>query len=180
MLGVLVFCAFTGGAAAGAAAGQSSAHAATTAAADQITAGRTAAAAPDAGIVFPLHTTSISIVDAHGHAVKLRFVNWYGAESRDYVVGGLKYQPISKIIDEIVSMGFNGVRLPWSNQMWQSNPAVSKTVIAANPQFAGERARTIFEQVVRDLAAAGLMVILDNHNSNAEWCCSDRRRARGG
>jgi endoglucanase len=26
--------------------------------------------------------------------------------------------------------------------------------------------------VVRDLAAAGLMVVLDNHNSDAEWCCS--------
>ena len=52
-------------------------------------------------------------------------VNWYGAESPDYVVGGLKYQPITTIINEIVSMGFNGVRLPWSNQMWQSNPVVS-------------------------------------------------------
>ena len=130
------------------------------------------AAQPDAGIDFPLHTSGASIVGASGVPVKLDFVNWYGAESPDYVVGGLEYQPVSEIIGQIVSMGFNGVRLPWSNQMWESNPVVSPALVAANPQFAGEHARTIYEQVVQDLASAGLMVILDNHNSDAEWCCS--------
>jgi endoglucanase len=129
-------------------------------------------ARPDAGIAFPLHTSGASIVDANGRPVHLDMVNWYGAESPDYVVGGLKYQPISEIISKIVSMGFNGVRLPWSNQLWESNPAVPPSLVAANPQFAGESARTVFEQVVRDLANAGLMVVLDDHNSNAEWCCS--------
>jgi endoglucanase len=134
---------------------------------------RTASAAvPDAGITFPLHTSGASIVDASGQPVKLTMVNWYGAESPDFVVGGLEYQPIGEIINEIVSMGFNGVRLPWSNQMWEQNPAVPASLVAANPQFAGESARTVFEQVVRDLASAGLMVVLDNHNSDAEWCCS--------
>jgi endoglucanase len=140
-------------------------------------AGRTVAehaavAAPDAGITFPLHTSGASIVDAAGKAVRLNFVNWYGAESPDFVVGGLEYQPISSIISEIVSMGFNGIRLPWSNQMWETDPPVPASLVAANPQFAGEDARTVFEQVVQDLANAGLMVILDNHNSDAEWCCS--------
>jgi endoglucanase len=131
-----------------------------------------AAASPDAGIAFPLHTSGASIVDAAGKPVKLDLVNWYGAESPDFVVGGLKYQPVTTIISEIVAMGFNGVRLPWSNELWQSNPVVPAKVLTANPQFQGEHARTIFEQVVRDLANAGLMVVLDDHNSNAEWCCS--------
>ena len=65
-----------------------------------------------------------SIVGANGTPVKLGFVNWYGAESPDYVVGGLAYQPVSEIIGRIVSLGFNGVRLPWSNQMWEANPVV--------------------------------------------------------
>jgi endoglucanase len=130
------------------------------------------ATAPDAGIAFPLHTSGASIVDAKGKPVHLNLVNWYGAESPDFVVGGLKYQPVAAIINEIVAMGFNGVRLPWSNQLWQSNPVVSDNVLTANPQFEGEHARTILGQVVQDLAHAGLMVILDDHNSNAEWCCS--------
>lgn len=129
-------------------------------------------AQPDAGIGFPLHTSGASILGANGAPVKLDFVNWYGAESPDYVVGGLEYQPVSEIIGQIVSMGFNGVRLPWSNQMWEANPVVPAALVAANPQFAGEHARTVFEQVVQDPANAGLMVILDDHNSDAEWCCS--------
>lgn len=56
--------------------------------------------------------------------------------------------------------------------MWESNPAISPAYVAANPQFAGESARTVFEQVVSDLASAGLMVVLDNHTSGAQWCCS--------
>jgi endoglucanase len=133
---------------------------------------RAHALVPDAGIAFPLHTSGASIVDATGKPVKLSMVNWYGAESPDYVVGGLAYQPVSTIISEIASMGFNGVRLPWSNQMWESNPVVPASLVAANPQFVGEHARTIFEQVVQDLAGAGLTVVLDDHNSDAEWCCS--------
>lgn len=73
-------------------------------------------AAPDAGIAFPLHTSGASIVDARGAHVKLDLVNWYGTESTDYVVGGLKYQPVATIIGEIAAMGFNGVRLPFPSK----------------------------------------------------------------
>ncbi|MBO0801727.1 MAG: cellulase family glycosylhydrolase [Nocardiopsaceae bacterium] len=128
---------------------------------------------PTAGITFPLHTSGANIVDASGKTVKLNMVNWYGADSPDYVVGGLQSQPISEIINKIVSMGFNGVRLPWSNQMWESNPTVASKYVTANPSFAGKPARTVFEDVVHDLANAGLMVVLDNHTSNAEWCCGN-------
>jgi endoglucanase len=69
-------------------------------------------------------------------------------------------------------MGFDCVRLPYSNQMWQSDPIVSGSLTTANPTFNGERARTSYGQLVQDMANAGLMVILDDHNSNAEWCCN--------
>ena len=128
---------------------------------------------PATGITFPLHTSGANVVDAAGKRVKLDLVNWYGAESPDFVVGGLAYQPVGTIINEIVSMGFDGVRLPWSNQMWEANPVVPASLVAANPQFSGEHARTVFQQIVSDLAAAGLMVVLDNHTSDAQWCCSD-------
>lgn len=131
-----------------------------------------AGAKPDAGIAFPLHTSGASIVDNSGRQVKLDCVNWYGGESSDFVPGGLKYQSAAGIIGQIVSLGFDCVRLPYSNQMWQSNPIVSGSLTTANPSFSGEHARTIFASLVQDMASAGLMVILDDHNSNAEWCCN--------
>jgi endoglucanase len=134
--------------------------------------GGTAGVKPDAGIAFPLHTSGASIVDASGKQVKLDCVNWYGSESIDFVAGGLKYESAAAIISEIMSLGFDCVRLPYSNQMWQSNPVVSGNLTTANPSFNGEHARTIYASLVQDMAKAGLMVILDDHNSNAEWCCS--------
>jgi len=127
---------------------------------------------PAAGQTFPLHTEGRYIVDTNGHRVRLNGVNWYGAESTDYVVAGLEVQPLSEIVGQIKSLGFNVVRLPWSNQLYESNPVVGNYALAANTGMEGEHALTIMDSVVAALTGAGIMVILDNHNSNAEWCCS--------
>jgi endoglucanase len=122
--------------------------------------------------VFPLHTSGRYIVDSNGVRVHLNGVNWYGAESTDFVVAGLQVASLQSIVQQIKSMGFNVVRLPWSNQLYESNPVVGNYALAANPTMQGEDALTILDQVVAALTNAGIMVILDNHNSNAEWCCS--------
>jgi len=126
-----------------------------------------AAAAP----VFPLHTSGRFIVDSNGNRVRLNGVNWYGAESEDFVVAGLEIATLSSIVQQIKSMGFNVVRLPWSNQLYESNPVVGNYALTANPGMEGENALTILDQVIAALTNAGIMVILDNHNSDAEWCC---------
>ena len=121
---------------------------------------------------FPLHTTGRFIVDSNGARVRLNGVNWYGTESTDYVVAGLQVATLSSIVQQIKSLGFNVVRLPWSNQFYESNPVVQNYALAANPAMEGEHALTILDQVISALTGQGIMVILDNHNSNAEWCCS--------
>jgi len=121
---------------------------------------------------FPLHTSGRFIVDSNGNRVRLNGVNWYGAESTDFVVAGLQAATLPSIVQQIKSLGFNVVRLPWSNQLYESNPVVGSYALAANPSLEGENALTILDQVIAALTNAGIMVILDNHNSNAEWCCS--------
>lgn len=121
---------------------------------------------------FPLHTAGAFIVDSNGNRVRLNAVNWYGAEEADYVVAGLQAQPLATIVSEIKSLGFNAVRLPWSNQMVESNPVVGNYALAANASMQGENALTAFDQVITALTNAGIMVILDNHMSDANWCCS--------
>lgn len=121
---------------------------------------------------LPLHTLGANIVDNNGTRVRLNAFNWYGAESADYVVAGLQIAPLQSIVNEIKGLGFNAVRLPWSNQMFESNPVVQNYALTANPGMEGEAALTILDQVVSALTSAGIMVILDDHNSNAIWCCS--------
>ena len=121
----------------------------------------------------PLHTQGPYIVDSNGYRVRLNGVNWYGAEGEDYVVMGLQAQSLSTIVGEIKSRGFNVVRLPWSKQMYESNPVVGNYALTANPSLEGENALTIFDTVVNALTSAGIMVILDNHVSTAMWCCGN-------
>ena len=126
---------------------------------------------------FPLKTGVFEdqavIVDARGNHVRLMSVNWFGAESAAFVVGGLDKQPIDKIARLIKSGGFNSVRLPWCNEMVESNPVVRDADISANPRFHGKHALEVFDAVVKSLSAQGLMIILDNHRSRGDWCCDE-------
>ncbi len=123
--------------------------------------------------VLPLHTNGRFIVDQLNRRVKLNSVNWYGFDSTDYVAGGLQLEPLSAIAHRIRCMGFNSVRLPWSNELYESDPLVGNYALTANPELEGLHGMQIFDAVVRALTSEGLMVILDNHTSNAEWCCGN-------
>lgn len=120
---------------------------------------------------YPLHTSGRWIVDASGRRVKLAAVNWYGAESPEYVVGGLDDRSLNAIVGLIKAHGFNAVRIPFSNQLWETNPVVKREYLRANRGLVGEHARQILDQVIDKLGKAGLMVILDDHTTNAGWCC---------
>jgi endoglucanase len=121
---------------------------------------------------LPLHTSGAYIVDADGTRVRINAFNWYGAESTDYVVGGLQKATLTSIVQTIKGLGFNAVRIPWSNEMYEDNPVVADYALTANSSLEGEKALTILDAVIAELTGEGIMVILDNHNSDAEWCCS--------
>ena len=125
------------------------------------------------GVRAPLHTDGRWIVNRRGERVKLASVNWFGAESAEFVVGGLDTQPLSRIVSLVKRGGFNSVRLPWSNQLVEQNPVVRADLLAANPRLQGKRALDVFDAVVDALGRKGLMVILDNHRSRADWCCDE-------
>ncbi len=122
----------------------------------------------------PLHTRGHQIVDAANHGVRLTSVNWYGFDQKEFVVGGLDHAPLATIVSEIVALGVNSVRLPWANETLEQSPVVRDYAVKANPQFKGKRAMEIMDAVVDALAKAHIMVILDNHMSRADWCCSEK------
>jgi endoglucanase len=126
-----------------------------------------------AEIVPPLHTEGQRIIDAAGHAVRLTSVNWYGFDEKEYVAGGLDHQPLAQIVESIRRIGVNSVRLPWANETFERNPVAPDYAVAANPQFKGKRAIDVMDAVIDALTRAHIMVILDNHVSRADWCCSE-------
>jgi endoglucanase len=109
-----------------------------------------------------------ALVDDHNRLVKLVGVNWYGAESPDFVAGGLDKQSATQIAKEIKSLHFNSVRLPFSNYIVECNPLVNPAPISR--QSTGPlHALEVYDQVIAALADQGLMVILDDHSSDPTW-----------
>jgi endoglucanase len=121
----------------------------------------------------PLHTQSHGIMDAAGRAVRLASVNWYGFDEKEFVAGGLDHAPLEEIVAQIHAIGANSVRLPWANETLERNPVVADYAVKANPEFRGKHAVDVMDAVIAALARAHIMVILDNHTSRADWCCTD-------
>lgn len=112
------------------------------------------------------HTAGNRIVDASGRPVRIAAVNWFGMENKFFVPAGLNTQTVDGILSRIAQLGFNAVRLPFSNQMVEQNPVVTSQV-AANPDLQGLHALDIMDRIVAAAGRHGLRIILDDGRSNA-------------
>jgi len=71
------------------------------------------------------------------------------------------------LLDQFKSLGFNTIRLPYSDENWRINPKVSKNIIGACPECQGKRTRDVLALIVNYAGAIGLHIIMDNHRSSA-------------
>jgi endoglucanase len=118
------------------------------------------------------HTSGNKIVDSNGEAVRIAGVNWYGFETSNYLVHGLWAQDYKTVLNTIKSLGFNVVRIPFSNQMVENNPVPTSYTTYANGQpvngaLVGQTALADLDTIVAYAGSIGLRVILDNHRSEA-------------
>lgn len=118
------------------------------------------------------HTSGNQIVDSNGDAVRIAGVNWYGFETTDYLAHGLWAQDYKTILNTVKSLGFNVIRIPFSNQMVESDPVPTNYTTNANGQpangaLAGQTALADLDTIVAYAGSIGLRVILDNHRSDA-------------
>jgi len=118
------------------------------------------------------HTSGNQIVDSSGDSVRIAGINWYGFETTDYLPHGLWAQDYKAILNTIKSLGFNVIRIPFSNQMVESNPVPNGYTTYANGQPAngalvGQTALADLDTIVAYAGSIGLRVILDNHRSEA-------------
>ncbi|GAC1464052.1 MAG: hypothetical protein PVSMB7_06550 [Chloroflexota bacterium] len=110
------------------------------------------------------HTDGSYIVDSRGRMVRIAAVNWFGMENRYGVPEGLQAQPLDVLMSHIRTLGFNAIRLPYSNATIESNPVVTQR-LRANPQLAGMRALDILDRIVSAASRHNLRIILDNARS---------------
>ena len=131
----------------------------------------------------PLRTAGRRILDANDRRIKLGSVTWNGASGAELVPMGLDIRHRREIATTIRRMGFNTVRLPYSNEIVIENPVVDPVHLSANLdlldgynatdalsyELFGPRALDVFKACVEAMTDAGIAVIINNHNTNARW-----------
>jgi endoglucanase len=112
------------------------------------------------------HTDGTEIVDAQGEMVRMAGVNWYGMDDSHWVPAGLDAQPYTTVMDEVKLLGYNTIRLLFSNELVERNPVV-RSGVKANPQFRGEHALQVMDAIVAYAQQIGLKILLDDDHSAA-------------
>jgi endoglucanase len=122
--------------------------------------------------VGPLRTSGAKLVDAVGREVRLTGVNWSGLETGVFAPYGLASRRADEMLDQIVSAGFNTVRLPYSNQLFDAASRPNGVDFQKNPDLLGLSGGEVLDRIVDGARQRGLRVILDRHRPTA-WAQSD-------
>ena len=114
-----------------------------------------------------LSTSGNQIVDAAGHSVQIAGVNWFGFESSTLAPHGLWTRGYQSMMDQMVDLGFNTIRLPFSSETLHSTAAPNGIDFAKNPDLQGLSAIQIMDKIVAYADQVGLKIILDHHRSDS-------------
>jgi endoglucanase len=115
----------------------------------------------------PLHTYGGDIVDADGRVVHISGVNWFGLETQTFAPHGLWARSLDSMLDQIVQSGFNTIRLPYSDDIFNPSNTPNGIDFQQNPDLQGLSALQIMDQVVQRAGERNLKIILDRHRPTA-------------
>ena len=70
---------------------------------------------------FALHTSGSHLLNIANQPVSLSGVNWFGFETAEYAPHGLSIRNWQSLLDQVKRLGYNVIRLPFSDAMLASN-----------------------------------------------------------
>ncbi|MER5182859.1 cellulase family glycosylhydrolase [Streptomyces sp. NPDC002896] len=125
-----------------------------------------AAEAPGAGY---WHTSGRQILDTADQPVRIAGINWFGFETGNYVVHGLWSRDYKSMIDQMKSLGYNTIRLPYSDDVFKSGTTPNSIDFSGgkNADLQGLNSLQILDKIVSYAGQDGLKVILDRHRPDS-------------
>jgi len=112
-----------------------------------------------------LHTSGNQILDASGKVVGLSGLNWFGFETEVRAPHGLWQRSWGDMLDQIHKLGYNVIRLPFSNAMLTADAKPTGIDYQKNPDLVNLSALEVMDRIIAGAGARGIRVILDDHRS---------------
>ncbi len=137
-------------------------------------AGLGADAPANAGAGF-LHTSGAQIVDSAGNPVRLTGITWWGGEIPEtFTPQGTFKRPWADIVDQVASLGYNTLRLPYSDAMLDPTAQVGQVDLEKNPDLVDLRPLEVLDRIIAYAGTRGLRVVLareypDSYQENGLW-----------
>ena len=110
-----------------------------------------------------LHTEGSRIVDARGNEVHITGVNWFGMETGTFAPHGIWARSWQDMLDLVAETGFNTIRLPYSNDIFNPSSKPNGIDFHLNPDLEGLGPLEIMDKIVEGAGQRGLKIILDRH-----------------
>jgi len=120
-----------------------------------------------AAVAGYFHTSGNQILDENNRVVKIAGVNWFGFETTNFAPHGLWTRGYKSMMDQMKQLGFNTIRLPYSNQLFDSGSVPNGIDFSKNLDLQGLNGLQIMDRIVDYAGQIGLRIMLDHHRSNA-------------
>ena len=114
-----------------------------------------------------LHTDGNQIVNDAGIPVQLNSVSWFGFESANFAAHGLWTRSYEGMMDQMVQLGFNSIRIPYCDQMFDAASKANGIDFSKNPDLVGLSPLEILDKIVAYADKIGLKIVLDHHRNSA-------------
>ncbi|WNM35988.1 cellulase family glycosylhydrolase [Streptomyces sp. Li-HN-5-11] len=126
------------------------------------------AAADSAGAGY-WHTSGRQVLDAAGQPVRIAGINWFGFETGNHVVHGLWSRDYKSMIDQMKSLGYNTIRLPYSDDILKAGTMPNSIDFSGgkNADLQGLNSLQVMDRIVAYAGQDGLKVILDRHRPDS-------------
>lgn len=108
-------------------------------------------------------TSGRRILDEEGTPVRIAGVNWFGMETSTFAPHGLWVRGYKDMLEQMKNLGFNTVRLPFSNQLFDAESRPSGIDFNRNPDLEDLTGLEIMDRIIAHAGKIGLRVILDRH-----------------
>lgn len=131
------------------------------------------------------HTSGNKILDSNNQQVRITGINWFGFETANYVVHGLWSRDYKDMLNQIAGLGYNTIRLPYSNQLFDASSTPNSIDFSSgkNTDLQGLGSLQIMDKIINYGGSIGLRFILDRHRpdsgtQSALWYTAQYSEAR--